>query len=255
MKTYGGSARWYWFVNDHLGTPQKMVDESGDVVWAAAYAPFGEAWVYHDEITNNLRFPGQYYDVETGLHYNWHRYYDPETGRYLRADPIGLAGGMNLFVYVSNTPINAIDPYGLKGPVPVPVPGASTTSNVAKGVFASRWLTGFGAFLATMAPVPAGEGSDIVPTPNNDANEDCERKRCRPCIPPVGTIATEVHKVPPKKPHFPIEGSHVHWFKMNQSPYPDCKCFWKRNFKKPTLGDTTPSGTVPVTPAAGGGPL
>jgi uncharacterized protein RhaS with RHS repeats len=66
MKVYGGSAGWYWFVNDHLGTPQKMVDESGNVVWAAAYAPFGEARVYVDEVTNNLRFPGQYYDVETG---------------------------------------------------------------------------------------------------------------------------------------------------------------------------------------------
>jgi RHS repeat-associated protein len=99
MKTYGGSAGWYWFVNDHLGTPQKMVDAAGNVVWAAAYAPFGEARVYKDEVVNNIRFPGQYYDVETGLHYNWHRYYDPVTGRYLRADPIGLDGGVNLYAY------------------------------------------------------------------------------------------------------------------------------------------------------------
>jgi RHS repeat-associated protein len=113
MKVYGGLAGWYWFINDHLGTPQKMVDESGSVVWAAAYAPFGEARVYQDEVVNNLRFPGQYYDVETGLHYNWHRYYDPRTGRYLRADPIGLAGGMNVYVYAQNNPANLIDPHGL----------------------------------------------------------------------------------------------------------------------------------------------
>jgi RHS repeat-associated protein len=112
MKAYGGSAGWYWFINDHLGTPQKMVDESGNVVWAAAYAPFGEARVYRDEITNNLRFPGQYYDVETGLHYNWHRYYDSGTGRYLRPDPIGLAGGINPYVYALNSPANWIDPDG-----------------------------------------------------------------------------------------------------------------------------------------------
>jgi RHS repeat-associated protein len=160
---------WFWFLNDHLGTPRKMVDASGAVVWKAAYLPFGRAIVAKADVENNLRFPGQYFDAETGLHYNWHRYYDPGTGRYFTADPIGLAGGINLFVYVSNNPINAIDPYGLKGPLPVP--GTSTTSNVAKGVFASRWLTGVGAFFAAMAPVPAGEGSDIIPSgPTGDAD-------------------------------------------------------------------------------------
>jgi RHS repeat-associated protein len=64
-----------------------------------------------------LRFPGQYYDAETGLHYNYHRYYDPDTGRYLTPDPIGLAGGINPFVYVQNNPINMIDPWGLLGEV------------------------------------------------------------------------------------------------------------------------------------------
>lgn len=58
-------------------------------------------------------YAGQYYDEKTGLHYNYHRYYDPKTGRYLTPDPIGLAGGINLFVYAGNNPINAIDPYGL----------------------------------------------------------------------------------------------------------------------------------------------
>ena len=61
----------------------------------------------------NFRFPGQYYDQETGLHYNYHRYYDPNTGRYLTPDPIGLDGGINLFLYSRNNPINKIDIYGL----------------------------------------------------------------------------------------------------------------------------------------------
>ena len=60
-----------------------------------------------------MRFPGQYYDEETGLHYNWHRYYDPDTGRYLTPDPIGLAGGINPFVYVENDPVNWVDLLGL----------------------------------------------------------------------------------------------------------------------------------------------
>ena len=57
--------------------------------------------------------PAKYFDSETGLHYNWHRYYDPGLGRYLRPDPIRLDGGINLYVYVGNSPLNLVDPYGL----------------------------------------------------------------------------------------------------------------------------------------------
>lgn len=60
-----------------------------------------------------MRFAGQYYDQETGLHYNYHRYYDPKTGRYITPDPIGLDGGTNLYAYVQNNPVNLIDPLGL----------------------------------------------------------------------------------------------------------------------------------------------
>ena len=113
MKIYGNSAGWYFFLNDHLGTPQKVVDASGTVVWEAGYMPFGEARVLVADIENNLRFPGQYFDAETGLHYNWHRYYDPDTGKYLTPDPIGLDGGMNLYVYVDGNPVNWVDSNGL----------------------------------------------------------------------------------------------------------------------------------------------
>lgn len=61
---------------------------------------------------NNLRFPGQYFDSETGLHYNWNRYYEPGTGRYLRVDPVGIEGGINLYVYTDNNAINLIDTMG-----------------------------------------------------------------------------------------------------------------------------------------------
>jgi len=104
----------YYYHNDHLGTPRKMTDSAGTVVWSADYTAFGEAIVDpNSTITSNLRFAGQYYDGESGLHYNWHRYYDPQTGRYITTDPIGLLGGINLFVYGNVNPINSTDRLGL----------------------------------------------------------------------------------------------------------------------------------------------
>ena len=121
----------YYYHNDRLGTPQVMTNASGAIAWKAAYNAFGNVIVdASSTITNNLRFPGQYYDTESGLHYNWNRYYDPNTGRYITADPIGLEGGISPYIYVDdarksvpsetsfyqysgNNPVNFIDPWGL----------------------------------------------------------------------------------------------------------------------------------------------
>ena len=103
----------YYYHNDHLGTPQVLTDSTGNIAWKAAYTPFGKAQILVNVVENNFRFPGQYYDSETGLSYNYHRYYKPEIGRYITADPIGLRGGINPFVYVENNPVNRKDPLGL----------------------------------------------------------------------------------------------------------------------------------------------
>ena len=77
-----------------------MTDSSGVVRWSADYKPFGEVNITTNTITNNLRFPGQYFDAETGLNYNINRTYNMTTDRYLEADPIGIVRGQNhLYVY------------------------------------------------------------------------------------------------------------------------------------------------------------
>ena len=103
----------YYVHNDHLGAPQVMTDESATVVWRAEYDPFGKSQVSLDTVGLNIRFPGQYYDQETGLHYNYFRYYDPLAGRYITSDPVGLNGGLNTFAYAMGNPLLFIDPLGL----------------------------------------------------------------------------------------------------------------------------------------------
>jgi RHS repeat-associated protein len=115
-----GSEETYFVHNSQLGTPELMTDDGRAVVWEIQTTPFGEV-VDEDPdpeapnaVIQSIRFPGQYYDAETGLHYNWHRYYDPSIGRYISADPIGQAGGvLNLYSYALNDPINVADPLGL----------------------------------------------------------------------------------------------------------------------------------------------
>lgn len=110
----------YYIQADHLGTPRKLIyPKTNQVVWSWDGRPFGESQANEDpdgdgqRVEYNPRFPGQYYDQETGLHYNYFRDYDPETGRYIESDPIGLEGGLNVYGYVGGNPINALDPTGL----------------------------------------------------------------------------------------------------------------------------------------------
>ncbi|EJL00643.1 Rhs family protein [Pseudomonas chlororaphis subsp. aureofaciens 30-84] len=103
----------FYYQLDHIGTPQELTAFSGEIIWSANYRAYGNlASLDVSEIDNPLRFQGQYFDAETGLHYNRHRYYNPGTGRFLTPDPIKLAGGLNNYQYVPN-PTGWVDPLGL----------------------------------------------------------------------------------------------------------------------------------------------
>ena len=102
----------YCYHPDHLGTPRRLTNAQGKVVWAADYSGFGQAFVKVKEVVNCLRLPGQYWDEETGLHYNRFRYYLPWLGRYISRDPLGYLAGLNVYAYGGNNPLNVIDPLG-----------------------------------------------------------------------------------------------------------------------------------------------
>ncbi|NKI40675.1 RHS repeat protein [Streptomyces sp. LD120] len=106
-------SRFYAIVTDLVGAPSELVDERGEIAWRARSTLWGAtAWETESQAYTPLRFPGQYFDPETGLHYNYFRHYDPETARYTAIDPLGLAPGPNPAVYVRN-PHTWTDPFGL----------------------------------------------------------------------------------------------------------------------------------------------
>jgi RHS repeat-associated protein len=233
------SDRAYFFHSDHLGTPQAMTDQAGRTVWTVEYEPFGKVAVDQDpdgdghHVVNNLRFPGQYYDAETGLHYNWHRDYDPEMGRYLQPDPLGLAGGLNPYPYAEGNPLRYSDPQGLMVlPWPVIVPAAEQALGALIGFIA-------GAAIA------------------DKLKDKCEEP-CPPCktvsgrIAPVGTIAYRPMDTPhPGVTEHGISGPHFNLYKANQAPRSSpkpCKCFWQ------PIGGVAPShlppGAIPIEPFA-----
>jgi len=107
----------YYYHNDHLGKPEFITDANQKMVWKASRNPFGGEETALNIVKSSLRFPGQYYDNETGFHYNWNRYYSPETGRYVSSDPIGLDGGLNTYLYVYSNPLRFVDPEGLESPI------------------------------------------------------------------------------------------------------------------------------------------
>jgi RHS repeat-associated protein len=112
----GGAATVSYVTADQLGTPRAISDAGGTTVWQWSYAgnAWGEVTPTSSGYTFDLRFPGQYFDAETGLNYNMRRDYDSSTGRYIEFDPLGLKAGPNGYVYVETDPLGRIDPLGEK---------------------------------------------------------------------------------------------------------------------------------------------
>jgi RHS repeat-associated protein len=119
MMPSGTATSLFYIDSDHLNTPRTITNQAKQKRWEWNSDPFGTTLANENPaslgtFTFNLRFPGQYFDKETGLHYNYFRDYNPQIGRYVQSDPIGLAGGLNTFAYVEGNPTGYADPEGLR---------------------------------------------------------------------------------------------------------------------------------------------
>ncbi|WP_373707068.1 RHS repeat domain-containing protein, partial [Neisseria dentiae] len=133
-----------YFHTDQIGIPREMTDQFGNLLWYGEYTAWGrlkkDERVYKD-VHQPFRLQNQYCDAETGLHYNFFRYYEPDTGRFVNQDPIGLMGGDNLYQFASNAQ-NWLDPWGLWGFVPYAVAGLAAVGRAAVSLLSKAAKTG-----------------------------------------------------------------------------------------------------------------
>jgi len=179
-------------------------------VWSAVYSPFGGAYTLSGSETLNARFPGQWFQLEAGLHYNWHRHYDPTLGRYTQPDPLGFVDGPNVFSYALSSPYRYVDKGGRFVQFVIPAIPELITMITTIGV----WLT-----LPDPPPLPQpeprkrGKKDPIRKEPFNPGR--CENGKCNPC---------------PEKECWEVEEPghggerHEHCIEWNQNP-DTCMCY------------------------------
>jgi RHS repeat-associated protein len=151
LRPNAGGVSHFYVHTDHLNAPRRVSRPSDNVVvWRWDSDPFGTTAAGEDPdgdsnlFSYNLRFPGQYLDAETGLHYNYLRDgYDAETGRYMQSDPIGLDGGLNTYAYVMSNPLLYSDPLGLHVNVCFYADAAAGFGHVGFGVDKEPGTQGF----------------------------------------------------------------------------------------------------------------
>ena len=219
-----------YFHCDQIGVPREMTDSQGKLLWKGRYDAWGQ--LIHDSNRHAqrsthqpFRLQNQYFDQETGLHYNFLRYYEPALGRFITQDPIGLMGGMNLYRF-EGTVQNQVDPLGLFAPA-----------------LAAPWLleglayvgTAMAGILVAAGIMDATEEEDKVEAQAEaDGTAKCNKTKCPPCKPyPVGTVGYQGPKTSLRGIHGTRTGSgemHYILFVVQQlPPEKGCTCRWQED--------------------------
>jgi len=230
---------------DHLGTPRKVIQPGATdtVVWNWDF--FGSAFGENPPtgaLTFNLRYPGQYYDQETGLNYNSARDYEPGTGRYIESDPVGLEGGLSTYSYANGDPLDAVDPSGLSHFFP----GCNSGGCHAPAPAPGPWSPNPGGS-APSRPNLGGAFMDATLTLYRLCNP---HRGCPPCklldgteVQP-GQISYRYDRLPATTIQHGIAGDHLNLYKANQNPN-NCKCFWQ---PQDTVSPPPQPGWIPIQP-------
>lgn len=197
---------------DHLNTPRRMTrtDSQSALIWAWRSDPFGVGPAlslfpgYQSGFQLDLRLPGQVFDAETGLHYNYFRDYDPATGRYVQSDPIGLQGGLNTYAYVGGNPVAYIDPTGeFLGPA---LAVARVGYSAYRGYRAAR------AGAAVAAAAAAASSSSLPNAANEDeyGDDNCPPD-CRTWRQTLNLMYQSISKMESLPQHFSAEYTQQSW--------------------------------------------
>ncbi|MEZ5886868.1 MAG: RHS repeat-associated core domain-containing protein [Paracoccaceae bacterium] len=206
---------------DHIGRPVFATTLAGTQVWSAQYLPFGGVHV-STGTPMALRFPGQWFQMESGLHQNWMRDYDPTTGRYIEADPLGLIDGASVYGYARQNPGRYIDP---TGEYVWTWPAIRLLLSYGARLVAPRLATAGAAALLSQGPII---DPDLPYFP--DSMEGVELNYCRycpPCFPyKKGTIGYREDNHPVNLPGVGVH--HLNLYRVNQDPA-TCRCFWNAN--------------------------
>ena len=216
----------YWVSVDHLNRPVKMTNTAKTSVWDATWQPWGSVQAITGTATLNARFSGQWFQSETGLHYNWHRSYDPTLGRYTQPDPLGFVDGPSVYGYAKGSPYRYVDRDGRNSITIGGAIGGGAGAAVGAGIMAGGYIL-----------------SEIY--------RYCT-KACPACSPyPADTIGYlgphDDHD------HYPIGRPHLNLFKVNQNK-DTCKCFWNKADPDSAAPPASPgwvdlnNGFPPLTP-------
>ncbi|WP_301150798.1 RHS repeat-associated core domain-containing protein [Metapseudomonas otitidis] len=225
--------------SDHLNTPRLATNQGGNLVWSWPSDAFGvgQPNTYGGNIDVILRFPGQVADAHSGLYYNYFRDYDPETGRYVESDPIGLNGGLNTYGYVNGNPLGFSDPLGLFSTSP------SITARPPLPILGNRGVAtipGMNCLFCSSNEMFPPIGPE-VPPPQKTSCPVPKQEPEPECSPPAGTMCSEFHSggTPHKVTDFdgnklPPQEWHVHTWQMNKTPLG--QCIWnKKRHQKDTF--------------------
>jgi RHS repeat-associated protein len=174
----GVAAQVYYIFPDQINTPKLITDQNGVAVWQADSDPFGANLPSENptglgNFSFNLRFSGQYFDKETGLHQNYYRDFDPQIGRFVESDPIGLGGGINTYAYGLGNPVSNADPLGLFVPPGLPPGLAPMLEPALAPAFAPAISNPF--VIVGGAAAAAGVATYVACHKDDDKDDECKK--------------------------------------------------------------------------------